>query len=110
MIQDKIVQDPATGLIRALVTLGNGAAIFEEHRGTSWASATFKGMRHAITLSFSGGDAMAIGERLADMLPEHEFQIAGHIVADLAIVDIYRRREGAPHMTLKIEALTVEDS
>ena len=109
MIQQKIKRDPATALIRALMVLGNGGATFDEHRGTQWASATFTGMRHAITLSFAGQDAVAHGERLSKMLPEHEFDIDGHIVADLAIVDIHRRREGAPLMTLKIDALTVED-
>lgn len=108
MIQQKIRHDPATALIRAVLTLAAGAARLEEHRGTAWASATFTGMRHVMRISLEGADGMATGTRLAVILPEHEFTIAGHLVADIAITEVHRRDEGTPAMTLTIEALTVE--
>ena len=54
MIHQKIRHDPATALIRAVLTLASGAAELDEHRGTSWASATFTGMRHVMRISLSG--------------------------------------------------------
>ncbi len=109
MIHQTIRRDPATALIRAVMALASGQAQFEEHRGTQWASATFAGMRHVMRLHFAGAEAVAHGERLAAMLPEHEFRIRGQLVADLAIAQVHRRDEGEPALTLTIEALTVED-
>ena len=108
MIHQKIRRDPATALIRAVLTLARGAAELEEHRGTAWASATFTGMRHAMRVSLLGEDGVRIGEWLASILPDHEFRIAGHLVADIAVTAVHRRAEGTPAMTLTIEALTVE--
>ena len=108
MIHQKIRHDPATALIRAVLTLARGAAELEEHRGTAWASATFTGMRHAMRVSLLGEDGVRIGEWLASILPDHEFRIAGHLVADIAVTAVHRRAEGTPAMTLTIEALTVE--
>jgi hypothetical protein len=108
MIHQKIRHDPATALIRAVLTLARGAAELDEHRGTAWASATFTGMRHAMRVSLLGEDGVRTGEWLASILPDHEFRIAGHLVADIAVTAIHRRTEGIPAMTLTIEALTVE--
>lgn len=108
MIHQTIRHDPATALIRAVLSLGKGHAALEEHRGTTWASATFTGMRHVLRLRFDGEKAVATAHWLARILPEHEFTIAGHLVADIAITDTHRRCEGAPAMTLIVEALTVE--
>jgi hypothetical protein len=108
MIYQKIRHDPATALIRAVLTLAGGAAQLEEHRGTAWASATFTGMRHVMRISLADADGITTGEWLVSILPEHEFKIAGHLVADLAITEVHRREEGTPAMMLTIEALTVE--
>lgn len=102
-------RDAATLVIRALVALGDGLASLEEHRGTAWASATFSGMRHRLTLSFAGDKGVARGEWLAQILAEHEFDLPGHIVADAVVIERHVRREGTPALTLTIEMLTVED-
>lgn len=109
MIQQTIRRDAATPLIRAVLMLAPGLAELEEHRGTTWASATFTGMRHVLRLRFSGAEAVQAGERMAAMLADHEFRIAGHIVADMAVAERHLRSEGTPALTLIIEALTVED-
>ena len=68
-----------------------------------WASATFTGARHRITL---------VGERSAALdswlaaLPEAEFMLRGHLVADIKLVRV--RRAGAA-ATIAIEVLTVEE-
>lgn len=108
MIHQTIRHDPATALIRAVLTLASGEADLEEHRGTSWASATFTGMRHVMRVSLSGDEGIRTGEWLASILPEHEFRISGHLVADIAVSAVHRRAEGTPAITLTIEALTVE--
>jgi hypothetical protein len=108
MIQQKIRHDPATALIRAVLSLAKGNGTLEEHRGTTWASATFTGMRHVMRLHFAGESAIAAAIWLSSILPEHEFAISGHLVADIAVTETHRRHEGAPAMTLTIEALTVE--
>lgn len=108
MIEQKIRHDPATALIRAVLSLARGDAALEEHRGTTWASATFSGMRHVMRLRFDGDQALETANWLARILPEHEFTISGHLVADIAVADTHRREEGAPTLTLVIEALTVE--
>jgi len=109
MIHRKIIRDPATALIRALLELSDGSAQLVQHRGTNWASATFAGMRHVLELNFEGCDAVEKGDHIARIMTEHEFTIAGHIVADIAISEIFWRREGDTCLTMKIEALTVED-
>ncbi|WP_373488211.1 hypothetical protein [Blastomonas sp.] len=110
MIQQAIRRDPATALIRALIALAGPGVELQEHRGTSWASATFAGMRHVLRLHFAGADAVAQGDQLARRLGDQEFTIAGHIVADIAVRDTHRRCDGEPALTLTIEALTVEDA
>lgn len=108
MIHQTIRHDPATALIRAVLSLCKGDAMLDEHRGTAWASATFSGMRHVMRLRFDGPQAVETAQWLARILPEHEFAISGHLVADIAITQTHRRHEGAPAMTLIVESLTVE--
>ena len=68
-----------------------------------WASATFVGARHSVTLSGPPGDAML---RWLSALPEAEFALRGHLVADLVVV---RRVHDDCHFIAEIEVLTVEE-
>ncbi|MGL4314286.1 MAG: hypothetical protein ACRCSO_09885 [Sphingomonas sp.] len=68
-----------------------------------WASATFSGMRHEIQVMMT---ADAAAEAWLAQLPEAEFAVPGHLVADL-IVDAIARDAGAMIATLSI--LTVEE-
>ncbi|HEX8302027.1 hypothetical protein [Sphingomonas sp.] len=70
---------------------------------TRWASATFVGAQHRLTLKARASvelDAWLV------VLPEAEFAFRGHLVADLAVTRV--SREGDT-VTIQIEALTVED-
>ena len=69
---------------------------------TRWASATFTGARHALVLT--GTSSPALSEWLAS-LPEAEFALRGHIVADLAVEHVER---GPDATRATIEVLTVE--
>jgi len=87
-------------LTNALLKLATPAEI-PESRERPWASVTFTGARHWVSLSV--GPARA--EEIAAMLPEHEFDLPGHLVADIAVAGT---RVDGDRTLLEIEALTVE--
>jgi len=73
----------------------------------AWASATFRGARHRLTLQLGGNDAGDRAAKLAEELDAIEFQLPGHLVADITLTS---RRETAAGVAMEIEALTVEDA
>ena len=94
-------------LLRALrVRAGEGATIAAS-RSEAWASATFTGARHAFTLHLAGEHGARDGSRLAEEMDAIEFDLPGHLVADIAIRS---RSRDAGGTTLEIEALPVEDA
>ena len=76
-------------------------ARIEQTRERPWASITFTGARHWLTLIVPTEDAEAV----ARDLPEANLPLVGHIVADLAIMG---KAHQPPCTALEIEALTVE--
>lgn len=91
---------------------GENALICESH-SRPWASATFVGAQHFITLEFneSSGDTPD-AQAFIDILPEAEFSVPGHIVADAAIDsrDSEWLDNGATIKTqLRLAVLTIED-
>lgn len=97
--------DAATLIERALIASAAAAGItltIENVKSTRWASVTFAGMRHNLEVSGRGA-AAAIW--LAG-LPEAEFALRGHLVAD-AVVVRSANADGAFDATL--ELLTVEE-
>ena len=70
---------------------------------TRWASATFTGARHELTLEAE--ESKALDSWLTE-LPEAELPIRGHLVADIVASSV-RRAEGVA--TIRLEALTVEE-
>lgn len=94
--------DAATLLERRLRIAAEaaGATIaIVESAWTSWASATFNGARHRLTLRSEDG---GFGPWLAT-LPDAELPLRGHLVADLVVTDSPDRS------TATIEVLTVEE-
>lgn len=67
-----------------------------------WASATFTGARHVLTLA--GTDSEAARAWLG-ALAELELAVRGHVVADIAVAAV-TRSDG--RVTASVEALTVE--
>jgi hypothetical protein len=96
-------------LLRALGERAGGPehAQILSAQSEAWASATFRGARHSLTLRMSGADAGDRAGRLAGELDAIEFRLPGHLVADIALTS---RRESADDVTMEIEALTVEDA
>ena len=74
-----------------------------EIRSRSWASVTFSGVRHDLTMFVSEGEADAF----LDGLQEREFNLRGHILADIAVVEKSIEADG---VLLRLDALTIEDS
>lgn len=70
---------------------------------TRWASATFTGARHMLTL---GGAASPALDRWLVGLSEAEFALRNHLVADLSVTRV-TRTDGVA--TIALEALTVEE-
>ena len=74
-------------LVTQLHALGGNRGHLLVHEQKSWASITFSGKRHVLTLLFTGED-IAKGEELIERLPEHEFSVPGQLVADASVVRV----------------------
>lgn len=70
---------------------------------TRWASATFTGARHLLTLAAPPSPAL---DAWIAGLPEAELRLRGQLVADLVVEHV--RRSGDT-VTLSLEVLTVEE-
>lgn len=93
-------------LARALTAsaLASGVAMaIEEHRSHPWASATFVGTQHALTLA--AAPTAALGSWIA-ALPDADLSLAGHLIASIA-VDRIEEAGGAAALSLTV--LTLED-
>jgi hypothetical protein len=74
-------------------------------RSTPWASVTFSGARHALTVSLAGPGAGLMADAFLEGLGDREFTIPGHIVADVAVADCADRDDST---ILRLEILTIE--
>ena len=98
--------DAATLLERALLESARAAGCALTLRASEmkrWASATFTGARHLLTLS---GHATPTLDAWLAALPETEFALRHHLVADMVVQSV--TREGAD-VTIAWEVLTVEE-
>lgn len=98
--------DPGTALVRALEANARRAGCpvrMNASDWTRWASATFTGARHELTVEADESGAL---DNWLTELPEAELPIRGHLVADI-IVSSVRRAKGVA--TIRLEALTVEE-
>lgn len=103
--------DPHARLLRAVLALAGQGSEITSSSSRRWSSATFTGARHGLTLHLAGADARDRAHRLAETLPEAEFLLAGHVVADISVESqAYRRGEdGGGVAQLDLAVLTVED-
>jgi len=101
---------PADRLRDALMQLAGGHGTITAHAERNWASITFAGTRHQVTVLFDGEDAVEAGESFIAFLPEHDFAIPGQLVADAAVVEVDHRLAPAPLMVVQVEVLLLEES
>lgn len=104
------VRRPWMPLLSALLEMAEGKAELVRHTERPWASITFSGSRHTVSLAFVGAEAIAAGERFSEALPEHEFEIPRHLVADAAVISVVHETLPEPRMTVEAELLLLEDS
>ena len=103
------VRRPWLQLLSAVMELAGSAAELLRHTEKPWASVTFTGSRHAITLAFTGAEAAAMGEIFIAALPEHEFDVPRQIVADAAVLAVEHVLVPEPRLTVEIELLLLEE-
>ena len=105
----KAMNDATTAFLRCISASFVGFAIIvEEIRSRSWASATFAGARHELTFRIGGEGAAAAADAFLAHLSATEFDIRGHIMADISLVS-EERMDGGAEIRISLEALTVED-
>ena len=98
--------DAATLLERALLAAADAAGCpvaVVTSDWTRWASATFTGARHSLTLTAQPGprlDQWLVG------LSEAEFALRNYLLADLVVT---RMSRDGDRVTIALEALTVEE-
>lgn len=100
---------PWLPLLSALLELAGGKGELVRHSERSWASVTFSGTRHTVTLTFTGAEAVAAGEQFIDQLPDHEFTVPRQLVADAAIVSVEHSALPEPRLEVTAELLLLED-
>ncbi|MFM5922920.1 MAG: hypothetical protein ACKOPG_01870 [Novosphingobium sp.] len=100
---------PWIPLLSAVMELAGSKAELLRHAERSWASVTFSGTRHTVTLAFTGTEAVAAGESLIDALPDHEFAIPRQLVADAAVVAVDHTALPEPRLEVTVELLLLED-
>ena len=107
-----VTNDATTALLRAVrAQFQAGQTLrFEEIRSRSWASATFAGARHELTFTVEGAEAAEAAMAFVETLESAEFNLRGHILADIALVSQHSEcaADGAALVRMAIEALTVE--
>jgi hypothetical protein len=93
---------PWLQLLNAVLALAGEHATLLGHTETTWASITFSGSRHAVSLEFVGNDGADAAERFIEALPDHEFAIPRRLVADATIVAV--RHVMVPERRIAIDA------
>lgn len=106
----RIAMSPAAaGLLRALLAraaVDRDRILLTEFRSVDWQSLTFVGERHDFQLRVAGPNAFEVVSRLLSGLDEHQFEIPGHLVADIIVIGEPRRQHDSS-VTVSMEALTV---
>lgn len=99
---------PWLRLVSEVLNLAGPETQFIQHHERPWSSATFAGSRHTITLAFDEVSAIMDGETFIEALPDHEFTIAGQLVADAVIRAVTHEALPAPRMVVEAEFLVLE--
>lgn len=101
---------PGERLRQAVAALAGKEGAILSHSERSWASITFAGTRHRLVLAFAGPGGVPAGETFIEALPDHEFAIPGHLVADAAIVEVDHCAVPEARLQVTVELLLLEDS
>jgi hypothetical protein len=80
--------------------------ILEEMHSRRWASVTFQGGRHELLFRLEGDGAEEAAGRFLSGLDARNFELRGHLLADVSLVAEERRPGFA---RIRLDALTVEE-
>ncbi len=102
---------PTDRLREALLGLAGGqAALLSPRRERSWASVDLRRRPPPPRPSRSTATrAVAAGELFIAFLPEHEFTMPGHLVADAAVTEVAHQL-APPLLTVRCELLLLEEA
>lgn len=95
-------RDPGSMLLSQIKVLAGNSASVSMERERPWASITFSGTRHRYMIDGSKIADLVTVQNLAKTLPDHEFTIPGHFVADILVTEL---SSGC----LLVEALSIID-
>ena len=101
---------PWRRLLASMQGLADGHIEVIGYTERPWTSVTFSGVRYRANLKFTGSDACEASEVFVAELADHEFDIAGQIVADAAVLSVDHSLLPEPEMTVEIELLLLEDA
>ena len=104
------LRGPWARLLRAVLDLAGDQAELVRHIERDWASATFSGTRHSVTLSFNGAEAVAAGEDFIAALPEYAFDIPRWLVADATISSVDDNQLPERELVVEAELLLLEQA
>ena len=107
-LQVKGRRTPGQRLAEALLILAGGHGRITRQTEANWASITFAGTKHSFDIIFEGEAAIEVGEDFIAELPEHEFTIAGQLVADAEIVKV-DHRAAPPLLKVTCEVLLLDE-
>lgn len=100
----------AAQLLRSLVTptgIGRDRIVIGRFHSVDWQSLTFIGECHEISLRLRGPDPETALATLRNGLADAEWQLEGHVVADILIVRETAAEDGS--ILVELEALTLSD-
>lgn len=95
---------------KALADLHDHKGQVLTHTEKAWASITFAGTRHSLSVLFAGEDAVETGEQFVADLPDHEFAIPGQLVADAGVIEVEHRLTPEPRLVVQCELLLLEEN
>jgi len=67
----------------------------------TWHSNSFSGAQLSIVAEIAGKDHQAIAANLRQLLPEHQFELANGLVADIAVTSCVTD-ENASHLVIEV--------
>lgn len=92
-----------------LAALAGDCGTLVRRQESPWASITYTGTRYEFELWFDGKAEVAAGEALIAALPEHEFAIAGWLVADATVTRVDHFFSEQERLTVTCVLLLLKD-
>ena len=100
---------PWRRLLASMQGLADGHIEVIGYTERPWTSVTFSGVRYRANLKFAGSDACEAAEVFVAELADHEFDIAGQLVADAAVLAVNCTVAPERRTDVEIELLLLED-